>query len=84
VEGQSFQKEEVENYLESLGIAYSNPYHVVQQGRIDHIVRMDDFELYGLLEDAAGLRKYERRYEEALTHLRKNAIQKEEIGGMLT
>jgi chromosome segregation protein len=83
VEGQAFQKEEVENYLESMGLAYSNPYHIVQQGRIDLVVRMDDFELYALLEDATGLGKYERRREETQAHLRRNAMQKEEIATML-
>lgn len=58
VEEHSYKKEDFENLLESIGISYSNSYHVVQQGRIDLITRMDDFELYNLLEDATGLKKY--------------------------
>ena len=54
-----------------MGIAFSNPYHIVQQGRIDSIVRMDDYELYGLLEDATGLRIYERKHEETMTNMRR-------------
>ena len=83
VDEETFQREEFENYVETLGVTYTNSYHIVQQGRIEAIARMDDFELYQLLESAAGLRKYEHKREEAMEQLRRNAAQKKEINDTL-
>lgn len=43
IEDKLFKKHEFETYVESIGIAYSNSYHIIQQGKIDQITRMDDF-----------------------------------------
>lgn len=79
VEEQSYSKEEFEVYVQTIGVAYSNSYHIVQQGRITSIAAMDPFELYTLLQAAAGCRRYEQRHEEATELLRRNATTKKEI-----
>jgi chromosome segregation ATPase len=46
-----------------LGFSYSNPYNIIQQGKITQITLMDEFEIYKLLEEATGIKKYEKRLQ---------------------
>jgi chromosome segregation ATPase len=38
---------------------------MIQQGKINQITLMDEFELYKLLEEVTGARKFNKRKEEA-------------------
>lgn len=73
------KNKEYETYIESLRISYSNPYNIIQQGRISQIVLMDEFELYKLLEEVTGARKFHKRKEEAIQTMKKVSGEKEEI-----
>lgn len=34
-------KREYENFVDSLGLGYTNPYNIIQQGKINQITLMD-------------------------------------------
>lgn len=69
--------------MESLGFSYSNPYNILQQGKINQVILMDEFDIYRLLEEATNIKKYEKRHEEALGYIKKNEDQKVEIKQLL-
>ncbi|KAB5541754.1 hypothetical protein DKX38_014728 [Salix brachista] len=55
------RKTEVMNLLESAGFSRSNPYYVVQQGKIASLTLMKDSERLDLLKEIGGTRVYEER-----------------------
>jgi structural maintenance of chromosome 3 (chondroitin sulfate proteoglycan 6) len=61
-----FSKTEVMNLLESAGFSRSNPYYVVQQGKIASLTLMKDSERLDLLKEIGGTRVYEDRRRESL------------------
>ncbi|GBG85239.1 hypothetical protein CBR_g39805 [Chara braunii] len=72
-------KSEVMNLLESAGFSKSNPYYVVQQGKIAFLTTMRDTERLDLLKEIGGTRVYEERRRESLkimqdTENRRNQI----------
>jgi structural maintenance of chromosome 3 (chondroitin sulfate proteoglycan 6) len=60
------RKTEVMNLLESAGFSRSNPYYVVQQGKIASLTLMKDHERLDLLKEIGGTRVYEERRKESL------------------
>jgi chromosome segregation ATPase len=50
VDGKKCTKSQMASIVECLGLVYSNPYNIVQQGKIVQIAAMDDQEIYRLLE----------------------------------
>ncbi|ONK68697.1 uncharacterized protein A4U43_C05F14940 [Asparagus officinalis] len=59
-------KTEVMNLLESAGFSRSNPYFVVQQGKIASLTLMKDSECLDLLKEISGTHVYEERRCESL------------------
>ena len=59
-------KTEVSSLLESAGFSKSNPYYIVQQGKVNSLCLMKDEERLNLLKEVAGTRVYEERREESL------------------
>ncbi|KAL5994618.1 hypothetical protein ACLOJK_024671 [Asimina triloba] len=59
-------KTEVMNLLESAGFSRSNPYYVVQQGKIASLTLMKDSQRLDLLKEIGGTRVYEERRQESL------------------
>ena len=47
-------KADVQNLLESAGLSHSNPYYVVQQGKVNALCLMKDSERLELLKQVAG------------------------------
>ncbi|KAF8658704.1 hypothetical protein HU200_059180 [Digitaria exilis] len=66
MDGKHFSKTEVMNLLESAGFSRSNPYYVVQQGKIASLTLMKDSERLDLLKEIGGTRVYEDRRCESL------------------
>ncbi|XP_063943501.1 structural maintenance of chromosomes protein 3-like [Daucus carota subsp. sativus] len=66
LDGKHITKTEVMNLLESAGFSRSNPYYVVQQGKIASLTLMKDSERLDLLKEIGGTRVYEERHEESL------------------
>mmetsp|Transcript_30826 Transcript_30826/g.67303 ORF Transcript_30826/g.67303 Transcript_30826/m.67303 type:complete len:1195 (-) Transcript_30826:298-3882(-) len=59
-------KPEVMNLLESAGFSRSNPYYVVQQGKIQALTTMRDTERLELLKEIGGTKVYDERRKESL------------------
>lgn len=47
-------KQEVSSLLESAGFSKSNPYYIVQQGKVSTLTLMKDAERLNLLKEVAG------------------------------
>lgn len=63
-------KTEVMHLLETAGFSRSNPYYVVQQGRIMEMAHMSDAKRLDLLKDIGGTKVYEERRKDSLDVLR--------------
>ncbi|KAK2426169.1 Structural maintenance of chromosomes (SMC) family protein [Trifolium repens] len=73
LDGKHITKSEVMNLLESVGFSRSNPYYVVQQGKIASLSLIKDSERLDLLKEIGGTRVYEERRRES--NKRKQIIQ---------
>lgn len=62
----SVTRTEVFNLLESAGFSRSNPYYIVQQGKVAALCAMSDKNRLDLLKEVAGTRVYDERREESL------------------
>ena len=60
------QKSEVQSLLESAGFSKSNPYYIVQQGKVANLCVMKDSDRLNLLKEVAGTTVYEDRRAESL------------------
>ena len=54
-------KSDVGNLLESAGFSKSNPYYIVQQGKITSLTLMKDVDRLELLKEVAGCKVYDER-----------------------
>ncbi|TVU26578.1 hypothetical protein EJB05_29132, partial [Eragrostis curvula] len=63
-------KTDVMNLLESAGFSRSNPYYVVQQGKIAFLTLMKDSERLELLKEIGGTHVYEDKHQKSLKILR--------------
>ncbi|CAN6560216.1 unnamed protein product [Malus baccata var. baccata] len=73
LDGKHITKTEVMNLLESAGFSRSNPYYVVQQGKIASLTLMKDSERLDLLKEIGGTRVYEERRRESLKIMQETA-----------
>lgn len=60
------QKSEVASLLESAGFSKSNPYYIVQQGKVANLCVMKDKDRLNLLKEVAGTTVYEERRSESI------------------
>ncbi|RLN13477.1 structural maintenance of chromosomes protein 3 [Panicum miliaceum] len=72
-------KTEVMNLLESSGFSRSNPYYIVQQGKIASVTLMKDSERLDLLKEIGGTRVYEDRRCESLKIMQDTANKRKQI-----
>ena len=73
------QKSEVQNLLESAGFSKSNPYYIVQQGKVANLCVMTDKDRLTLLKEIAGTTIYEDRRTESLKIMQDSANKQERI-----
>ena len=66
VDGKHKSKSDVVNLLESAGMSRSNPYYIVQQHKVNELMRMKDAERLTLLKEIAGTRTYDERRRESM------------------
>eukprot|EP01104_Vermistella_antarctica_P010638 TRINITY_DN2847_c1_g2_i3.p1 TRINITY_DN2847_c1_g2~~TRINITY_DN2847_c1_g2_i3.p1 ORF type:complete len:870 (-),score=309.49 TRINITY_DN2847_c1_g2_i3:51-2660(-) len=59
-------KNDIVNVLESAGFSRSNPYYIVQQGKVNALALMKDNERLELLKEVAGTRVYDERREKSV------------------
>jgi structural maintenance of chromosome 3 (chondroitin sulfate proteoglycan 6) len=76
-------KTEVMNLLETAGFSRSNPYYVVQQGRIMEMAHMSDAKRLDLLKDIGGTKVYEERRRDSLKVLRECEGKRKSIQGLI-
>nr|KJB55536.1 hypothetical protein B456_009G081300 [Gossypium raimondii] len=67
------------NLLESAGFSRSNPYYVVQQGKIASLTLMKDSERLDLLKEIGGTRVYEERRRESLKIMQETGNKRKQI-----
>ena len=74
---------ELVNTLEACGLSRSNPYHIVQQGKIQAMATMKDSERLQLLKSIGGASVYEERRAESLRVLETTKGRLGEVDGTL-
>ncbi|KAL1348062.1 hypothetical protein AAHE18_07G051900 [Arachis hypogaea] len=79
LDGKHITKTEVMNLLESAGFSRSNPYYVVQQGKISSLTLMKDSERLDLLKEIGGTRVYEERRRESLKIMQETGNKRKQI-----
>ncbi|KAK7320513.1 hypothetical protein VNO77_30059 [Canavalia gladiata] len=79
LDGKHIIKTEVMNLLESAGFSRSNPYYVVQQGKIASLTLMKDSERLDLLKEIGGTRVYEERRRESLKIMQETGNKRKQI-----
>ena len=72
-------KNDVIHLLESAGFSRSNPYYIVQQGKVNALALMKDKDRLVLLKEVAGTRVYEERRVESLKIMHETASRREKI-----
>jgi structural maintenance of chromosome 3 (chondroitin sulfate proteoglycan 6) len=72
-------KNEIMSLLEGAGFSKSNPYFIVQQGKVNALCTMSDGERLQLLKEVAGTTVYDEKKEESLTKMEENAASIEKI-----
>ena len=73
------QKTEVISLLETAGFSRTNPYYIVQQGRVANLCTMKDKDRLLLLKEVSGTSVYEDRRAESLKILQESGVQQERI-----
>eukprot|EP00758_Cryptobia_borreli_P002890 Tbor_TRINITY_DN3370_c0_g1::TRINITY_DN3370_c0_g1_i1::g.23549::m.23549/K06669/SMC3, CSPG6; structural maintenance of chromosome 3 (chondroitin sulfate proteoglycan 6) len=79
VNDRKYSHSEVRQLLESAGFSSSNPYYIVEQGKIVNLANMSESGRYELLKDVAGTKVYEARREESKKVLSETSIKHKQI-----
>ena len=65
-------KNEIMSLLEGAGFSKSNPYYIVQQGKVSALCTMSDAERLSLLKEVAGTTVYDEKKAESLAKMDEN------------
>jgi len=76
-------KNEIMSLLEGAGFSKSNPYFIVQQGKVNALCTMSDGERLQLLKEVAGTTVYDEKKEESLGKMEENKSSMEKISETL-
>lgn len=79
VNDRKFSASDVHQLLESAGFSSSNPYYVVEQGKIVSLVNMGEEERYQLIKDVAGTKVYEARRSESEKILAETKVKQTQV-----
>jgi structural maintenance of chromosome 3 (chondroitin sulfate proteoglycan 6) len=66
-------KNEIMSLLEGAGFSKSNPYYIVQQGKVNALCTMNDVERLRLLKEVAGTTVYDEKKQESLQKMEENS-----------
>ena len=72
-------KSDVQNLLEGAGFMKSNPYYIIQQGKINQILNCTDEEYFDIFCEAMGTKIYEEKKAESLRLLEENKATRAKI-----
>ncbi|KAL0476479.1 sudA, partial [Acrasis kona] len=84
IDGKAVSQREVMNLLESAGFSSSNPYYIVEQGKVTTLTNMKDNERVELLKEVAGTRVYDERRKESTKIMNETEQKKIRIDEVLT
>ena len=70
---------QVQNVLEAAGFSRTNPYNIVQQGKIAQMAKLSDEERLNLLKEVGGASLYEVKRKESQQTLESQKAQVAEI-----
>eukprot|EP01116_Phalansterium_solitarium_P011947 TRINITY_DN2782_c0_g1_i1.p1 TRINITY_DN2782_c0_g1~~TRINITY_DN2782_c0_g1_i1.p1 ORF type:complete len:1237 (+),score=666.00 TRINITY_DN2782_c0_g1_i1:202-3912(+) len=76
-------KHDVQNLLESAGFSRSNPYYIVQQGKVADVTNMRDADRLELLKDIAGTKVYDERRDESVRIMADSDAKRQNIADTL-
>ena len=76
-------KNEIMSLLEGAGFSKSNPYYIVQQGKVNALCTMNDAERLRLFKEVAGTTVYDEKKAESLTKMEENKSSIEKIDEIL-
>ena len=76
-------KSEIMSLLEGAGFSKSNPYYIVQQGKVNALCTMNDTERLRLLKEVAGTTVYDEKKIESLQKMEENKSSIEKINDIL-
>lgn len=76
-------KNEIMSLLEGAGFSKSNPYFIVQQGKVNALCTMSDTERLQLLKEVAGTTVYDEKKQESLSKMEENKASIEKINETL-
>lgn len=72
-------KSDFNNLLESGGFCRQNPYYIIQQGKVNSFINMNDFELFHQFSELTGTKIYEEKKHESLKLLQEASENKNKI-----
>lgn len=76
-------KNEIMSLLEGAGFSKSNPYYIVQQGKVNALCTMNDAERLRLFKEVAGTTVYDEKKAESLAKMEENKSSIEKIDEIL-
>jgi len=76
LDGKTATRNEVFNLLESCGFTKSNPYYIVQQGKVAELTLMDDRRRLELLKEISGAGVYDERRAESMKLLQDTVVRR--------
>ena len=83
IDGKHVTKGDINNLLESAGFSKSNPYYVVQQGRVASLAGMNEAQCLDLLKEVAGTTVYDERKAESERLMEETKRKREKIGELM-
>lgn len=83
LDGRRAMKQEVFNLLESCGFSKSNPYYIVQQGKISELTLMNDVRRLDLLREISGASVFDERRTESRKILDEIVVREEGISKVI-
>mmetsp|Transcript_39668 Transcript_39668/g.93971 ORF Transcript_39668/g.93971 Transcript_39668/m.93971 type:complete len:1207 (-) Transcript_39668:191-3811(-) len=79
IDGKHVTKQDISNMLETAGFSKSNPYYIVEQGKVTKITEMSDKLRLELLKEVAGTNVYEEKKEESQKIMKESDAKMAEI-----
>jgi structural maintenance of chromosome 3 (chondroitin sulfate proteoglycan 6) len=79
INDKKFLKSDFNNLLESGGFCRQNPYYIIQQGKINNFINMNDAEIFDQFSEITGTKIYEEKKAESLKLLEEASENKQKI-----
>lgn len=83
VNSQPYSHADFQNLLESAGLSKSNPYYIVEQGKIAVLMKQAKAERLELLKEIAGTRTYDDRKKESLKIMKDTDHRRKQIASVI-